>query len=69
MEHDVVIGTIPLRESWPQPPQPASAPSLPAATGFNAPAPQPEPGVIPTAPPSYDESKKYFHLTLIELSG
>lgn len=55
MEHDVIIGTIPLRESWPQPPQPASAPSLPAATGFNAPAPQPEPGVIPTAPPSYDE--------------
>ena len=54
MEREVMVGTIPLRESWPQPP-----------TAPNQPPQQPtleQPAVEPTAPPSYEEGKQYHNL-------
>ena len=58
-----MIGTIPLQENWPQQasaPPPAQSSEL--GTGIT-PALPPEPGMQPTAPPSYDESKQSLHIS------
>lgn len=58
MIREITIGTIPLRESWPQPLTQPQAPTAPVGLEgltVDLPPEGPLPAAFPTAPPSYDE--------------